>query len=455
MKLAIYGTGYVGLIAGVCFANLGHEVLCYDIDSKKINDLKAGKPVLYEKDFEDLLKKALERKALSFTTNIHEVVAFANIHLMCVGTPSEEDGSANLSYLFAAVENLAMHVKKPFLIINKSTVPIGTALQLKEIVKHILNLKGNVVDFEIASCPEFLAQGNAIFDFMHPQRIVVGTENNHAFETIKELYDPVIHCEGYPEVPVLHMSSISAEMTKYASNLFLASKISFMNEMSRIAELVGADISDVSKGMILDKRIGAGMSNPGCGFGGSCFPKDLKALIHQSESYGYPPLLLHSILEINKSQKKYFINKIFTFFDFDMKNKVIAVWGLSFKPNTDDLRESISCDLIEALLKAGAIVQAYDPVSNRNAEKKFSEYSNFHAYKSKEEALKNVDALAVMTEWPEFSSLNVDSIKKAMRFPVVFDGRNIYEQKVLNDAGILYFAIGKGNPQKSYKSLAA
>jgi UDPglucose 6-dehydrogenase len=444
MKVSIYGAGYVGLIAGVCFANLGHKVLCFDINSKRIDDLRQEKPVLYEQDFDDFLKEALRKKTISFTTNIQEATSFSNVHLMCVGTPSGEDGSANLSFLYSAVEDLAANAHEPFIIINKSTVPVGTAIKIKEKVDNILKQIRDDVTCEVVSCPEFLAQGTAIYDFMHPQRVIVGTDSDRAFKIVKDLYSPILESEEMPSAPLIRMSSTSAEMTKYASNLFLATKVSFMNEMSRIAELTGADISQVINGMVLDKRIGPGMANPGCGFGGSCFPKDLQALIHQAELSGYTPPLLRSVLEVNINQKNYFMRKIFSFFNFEMEGKTIAVWGLSFKAKTDDLRESISCYLIETFLKVGAIIKAYDPVANKNAIERFKLYPNFQVCKSKEEAIQGADALLVMTEWPEFHCLDTELIKKSMNFPVLFDGRNMYDQNALAEAGIFYFAIGKG-----------
>lgn len=444
MKISIYGTGYVGLIAGVCFANIGHKILCYDVDQERINNLKLGKSVLYEQDFDKLLANALEKDNIYFTTNIEAAACFSNIHMMCVGTPSLNDGSANLTYLFSAVENLVFHSTEPTLIIIKSTVPVGTSILISNKVKELLLERKEIVSIDVVSCPEFLAQGEAVHNFMHPNRIIIGSDNLLAFEKVREIYEPIVRSQKGEAPPVLCMSPSSAELSKYASNLFLACKISFMNELSRIAEFTGANITEVINGMVSDKRIGPAMSHPGCGFGGSCFPKDLKALIHQSEINNYTPQLLHAVLDVNINQKKYFIERVFSLFNFDVKNKTIAIWGLAFKPNTDDLRESISCELVEELLVGGAIVQAYDPVAGNNAKKKFQSFKNFIICKSKEEALDKADLLAVMTEWPEFFCIDTELLKHSMNSPILFDGRNMYDPQEIKKSGVSYFAVGIG-----------
>lgn len=441
MIISIYGVGYVGLVTGVCFANTGHHVICCDLDQEKIKKLKQGINVLFEPHFDKMLVDASAKGTIEFTSDLEKTIAVSHIHLLCVGTPSGIDGSANLTYLFQAIENLTSHVQEAFIVVIKSTVEVGTAQRVKIKIEEELAKQGKKIPFHVVSCPEFLAEGSAVQNFLHPDRIVIGTDSESAFETIKELYMSSIKS---PNTPVIHMSNASAELTKYAANLFLATKISYMNEISRIAELVGANISDTIRGMISDKRIGPAMSNPGPGFGGSCLPKDLKALIHQSEKHNYDPLLLKSVLKINEDQKRYFIGKVFSLCDFNVKNKTIAIWGLAFKSNTDDLRESISCDLVEALVKADAIVQAYDPAAATQAQTKFCQYSNFKICTSKELAIHNADLLVVMTEWEEFYPLDINMLKHSMNKLLLVDGRLMYDPTPLREQGISYFSIGRG-----------
>ncbi len=444
MRVSVYGTGYVGLIAGVCFANAGHSVLCYDIDEAKIDQLKLGKSFLYEPEFDEMLRIALENGGIKFTNDLEKATSFSHIHLLCVGTPSEKTGQANLSYLIQATESLAEHANEPFIVIIKSTVPVGTAERVKRKIDTILLRRNKDIAFHVVSCPEFLAQGTAVQNFIHPDRVIVGTDDDSAFEKVEELYAPFTEPLNGANVPIIRMSSPSAELTKYAANLFLATKISFMNEIGRVAEFTGADILDVIQGIITDKRIGPAMSNPGCGFGGSCLPKDLKSLIYQSELNNYNPALLKSTLEVNEHQKRYFIGKIFSLLDYNMRGKVIAIWGLAFKANTDDLRESVSCDLIDALIKADANIQAYDPVAGANARAKFKNQSNLKICKSKEQAVENADLLVVMTEWNEFLSLDINFLVNAMNNPLLIDSRNMYDPKILTKLGLAYFSIAKG-----------
>lgn len=443
MKISIFGAGYVGLISGVCFANLGHKVICCDINQEKINQLNEGKTTIYEHDLEHLLINAIKRENIIFTTNFENAISFSNTYLACVGTPSRKDGSADLSSLFELVHQITYAIDKSFMFIIKSTVPVGTALLIEQLINEILSQREIDLPFDVVSCPEFLAQGSAIQNFMHPDRIIIGTNNDLAFEKAKELYSPLLQMDI--SIPILRMHRRSAELCKYASNLFLATKISFMSEISQIAQITGADISEVVKGVVADKRIGPSMSRPGCGYGGSCFPKDLKSIVEQIEGEGYHPKLLKAVGDVNDFQKQYFINKLFKFFDFNLKGKVVAIWGLAYKPNTDDLRDSVSCELIEKLLNAEAVVQAYDPMAGNNAMTKFKSFNNFKVFASKEEALAQADLLAVMTEWSEFFVLDKEMIKASMVSPVIFDGRNIYDNIALRKAGITYFAIGKPN----------
>lgn len=444
MRISVYGVGYVGLIVSVCFANIGHQICSFDIDNEKIHNLRLGKSSTYEPFFNVMLASAIEKKTIQFTDNVSEAATFSNFHFICVGTPMRIDGAADLSSLFSVVESLATDVQKRFLVIIKSTVPVGTSDLVAEKINETLSARNVTISFDVVSCPEFMAQGEAVLNFFHPERIIIGTKSKAAFEIVKEIYAPLLRLQKPPISRVLFMSPSSAELAKYASNLFLATKISFVNELSRIAEFTGANINEVIHGMTTDSRIGPAMSKPGCGFGGSCFPKDLNALIHQAEANNYIPNLLHAVQEVNKNQKLYFIKKIFEFFKDDVRQKIISVWGLSFKPNTDDLRGSISCEVIEELLRACAKVQAYDPVSGENARNKFKEFSNFKICASKEEALNHADLLVVMTEWPEFFAIDAEILKKCMKKPVLFDGRNMYDPNILTMQGISYFAIGIG-----------
>lgn len=442
MKISIYGVGYVGLVSGVCFASTGHQVMCYDIEAEKISMLQQGQTVLYEPDFFDLLAGTLEKKAIEFTTDLEKTIAFSDMHLICVGTPSEDNnGKANLTYLIQAIENIALHARDHFIMIIKSTVPVGTAQKAKKRIEELFAEQNKDTAFHVVSCPEFLAQGSAVKNFLHPDRVVVGTDSSYAFDRVKELYAPVTQ-EAH--VPVIQMRNSSAELTKYASNLFLATKISYMNEISRIAELIGADIAETIQGMVADKRIGSAMSNPGCGFGGSCLPKDLKALIYQSEMYNHNPILLKAVLEVNVEQRRFFISKVFSLCEFNVKDKIFAIWGLSFKPNTDDLREAVSCDLISALAKAGGQIHAYDPAAGPNAKIKFQSFSNFTLCETKEQSLKDADFLIVMAEWSEFYNLDYNLLKSSMRYPVLIDCRNMYDPKMITQHGVAYFSIGRG-----------
>ena len=441
MKLSIYGTGYVGLISGVCFAHMGHSVIGFDIDKEKIDRLNQGESIIYEKNLTELLKQALTKKSLTFTHSFEDALAFSTTHLVCVGTPPQSDGAASLVHLFAVVEKIAKNVRQSFTLIVKSTVPVGTSAEITQCIKRILSERGLDIPFEVVSCPEFLAQGEAVDSFFHADRVIVGTDSQKAFEIVKELYSPVLIENN---VEIIKMSNNAAELTKYASNLFLATKISYVNEISRIAELTGANIHEVLKGMTSDKRIGPAMANPGCGFGGSCLPKDIRALIHQARQKDFEPQLLQAVENVNFKQKNYFITKVLEYLGDAVRGKTVAIWGLSFKPNTDDIRESVSSDLIDKLLEKGAVVRAYDPVANLHIRQKHPKASSLFLVDSKEETLENADLLAVMTNWPEFYTIDNELLKQEMKTPVIFDGRNIYDYRSLTDTGIGYFAAGMG-----------
>jgi len=443
MKVTIFGTGYVGLIAGACFARAGHQVLCYDNDAHKIEELQKGKKVIHEPGLDDLLSDAATKQKLVFTANIHQALTFSDLYVLCIGTPQSPDGSADLRHLHAVVDEIGKQVDQPFFVIVKSTVPTGTVEALRDRLQRQLDVRHLSYPFELAFIPEFLVQGNAIHSFTHADRLIIGSEGEAGFQRASSLYAPIT---APHDTPVLRMSIPSAELTKYAANAFLAMKISFVNELSRIAEITGADIETTLQGMTLDKRIGPGASHPGCGFGGSCFPKDLEALIHLAESHDYQSFLLQAALNVNTAQRNHFINKILHYFNHRLDNKIIALWGLSFKPETDDIREAVSCYIIQALLEAGASIQAYDPVATKNMQAKYPNQNNLRFVNSKEDALQNADALVVVTEWEEFFDLNYSLLKTTMKNPVIFDGRNIYSPAKLEQEGIEYFGIGYGIP---------
>ncbi|MBA2369970.1 MAG: UDP-glucose/GDP-mannose dehydrogenase family protein [Candidatus Protochlamydia sp.] len=437
MKLTIYGCGYVGLITGLCFAKLGHEVLGYDNNQGKINSLKNGIPVIGEEHFDELFNEVKHK--IKFSSKIKEATAFSNIHIISVGTPSYEDDTPNLSHLDLVVENLIDYIYRPSLFIIRSTVPIGKTISIKKKIEDGFSKKGIKIPFNIAFLPEFFAEGTAINDFMNSNRIIVGVENDIAFETIKAIYHPLVENKT---IPIIRMSINSAELTKYASNAFLATKISFINAISRIAESHDADINEVAEGMSYDKRIGP-TARAGCGFGGSCLDKDLHALILLSQHDECTTRFLKSILSVNDSQKLILFHKLKKIFRHDLKDKTIAIWGLSFKPHTDDIREASSCTLIDSLLITGVKMQAYDPVANKNIQDKYPHLSNLMICETKEKALEGADALVIVTEWEEFQSLEPHFFLTHMKEPIIVDGRNVYNPQIMLEHGIAYYGIGR------------
>lgn len=432
MKICVIGTGYVGLVAGTCMAEMGNDVICVDSDKDKILKLKKSIVPIFEPGLEELIESNVREGRLLFTDNLKMAVEKSLLCFIAVGTPLGEDGSADLNSVYDVVENIAKYMNDYKVIVNKSTVPVGTGEKVKEIIKQ-----NSKYDFDIVSNPEFLKQGAAVEDFFKPDRIIIGSDSKKAENIMKELYAPFLRTGN----PILFMDIKSAEMSKYASNSFLATKISFINEIANICEKVGADIEMVRQGMCADNRIGTKFLFPGLGYGGSCFPKDIKALIKLAKEYGCECRILKGADEININQRKIFINKILKKFDHNLTGKTIAVWGLSFKPKTNDMREAPSIPIIEALLSHGAKIIAYDPKAIDNAKKIFSNRIKYA--KNAYDTLNNADCLLLLTEWNEFKHPDFNKIKSLLNFPLIIDGRNQFNKKQLQPYGIEYICIGK------------
>jgi UDPglucose 6-dehydrogenase len=432
MKLSIIGTGYVGLVQGACFADSGNAVICMDVDEKKINGLKKGVIPIYEPGLEEMVRRNAQDGRLIFTTNLKTAVENSKVLFLCLPTPQLEDGSADLSRVLSVSENLAVFVNEDKLLVSKSTVPVGTVDKIKQVVR-----KKTKYDVEVVSNPEFLKEGAAIQDSLKPERIIIGTRNKKAIEVLKDLYAPFVRTGN----PILVMSERSAEMTKYAANAFLATKISFMNELSNLCETVGADIDWVRKGIGSDPRIGNQFLFAGVGYGGSCFPKDVKALVKTSQEYNGDLKILKAVDEVNERQKRILVRKLEHYYKGQIKNKVIVLWGLSFKPQTDDMRDAPSLVIINALLEAGAHVRAHDPIALARAKTLFPKKVDF--FENCYDALKGGEALLIITEWNEFRRPDFPRMKSLMKTPVIFDGRNIYDPKVLKEAGFIYFGMGR------------
>ncbi|MCX7953693.1 MAG: UDP-glucose/GDP-mannose dehydrogenase family protein [Bacteroidales bacterium] len=437
MNISVIGTGYVGLVTGACFAETGLQVTCMDVDEEKINNLNNGIIPIYEPGLEIIVKKNIEKKTLFFTTSISEAVKNCEVVFIAVGTPPNEDGSADLKHVLKVAEDIAHNINNYIVVVNKSTVPVGTAAKVKSLIQNILNNRGLNLEFDVVSNPEFLKEGNAIEDFMRPDRIIIGVESERAKKIMEKLYHPFI----LNNHPIIFMDIASAELTKYAANAMLATRISFMNEISRICELVGADINMVRKGIGSDPRIGNKFLYAGVGYGGSCFPKDVKALIKTAKEYNYDFTILKAVENVNETQKHFFISKILKHFNFSLSNKTITIWGLSFKPNTDDMREAPSITIINELLKYGAKINAYDPVAIKECRKIFGNKISY--FDNKYEALTNSNALVLVTEWNEFRLLNFNLMKTKMKDFVIFDGRNIYEPEEVIENGFVYYSIGR------------
>jgi len=436
MKIAIVGSGYVGLVTGTCFAEVGIDTVCVDIDKEKIEKMKKGISPIYEPGLEPMMVRNIEKGKLTFTTDLASVVNNSDVIFSAVGTPPDEDGSADLQYVLDVARTIGKNMTKHVLIVTKSTVPVGTAKKVRNAIQEELDKRGLSIEFDVASNPEFLKEGDSVNDFLKPDRIVVGVESKLAEDIMARLYKPFT-LNGHP---VIFMDVPSAEMTKYTANAMLATRISFMNDVANLCELVGADVNMVRKGIGSDPRIGPKFLYSGTGYGGSCFPKDVKALIHTSDEYGYSLRVLKAVEEVNDDQKSVLFNKLNAFFKGDLKGKKIAMWGLSFKPNTDDMREAPALVLIDKLLAAGCSVVAYDPVAMHESQRKIG---NIITYADTlYNALNGADALMLVTEWTEFRYPDWDDVKKRLKTPLVLDGRNIYDRKEMKENGFHYYCIG-------------
>jgi UDPglucose 6-dehydrogenase len=439
MKLTVFGIGYVGLVQAAVLAEVGHDVFCVDIDAEKIEALKAGDIPIFEPDLEELVIRNTKEGRLHFTTDAKAGVEHAGIQFIAVGTPPDEDGSADLKYVTAVARTIAQHMTRPQVIVNKSTVPVGTGDIVREVVGKGLAEAGKQLSFEVVSNPEFLKEGAAVADCMKPDRIIVGTSSKDAEMVLRQLYAPF----NRNHEKMIVMDVRSAELTKYAANCMLATKISFMNEMANIAESLGADIEWVRKGIGSDPRIGYSFIYPGIGYGGSCFPKDVQALIRTAQKAGVTPTVLSAVEDRNNTQKHVLFDKIERYFGGNLEGKIFALWGLAFKPNTDDMREAPSRVIMEALWAAGATVRAYDPEAMHETARIYGIRDDLDLVGTREEALKGADALIIATEWKVFQSADFETIKAKLKSPAIFDGRNIYDPAFMKAQGFDYFAIGR------------
>lgn len=439
VRVAVVGTGYVGLVTGTCFAEMGNTVWCVDIDKIKIDNLKKGIIPIYEPGLSEMIERNFSVGTLSFTIDIRDALAESEVVFIAVGTPMGEDGSADLQHVLSVAKDIGINMKRHMFIVVKSTVPVGTSEKVRSAVQAELNARNSELTFDIISNPEFLKEGNAIADCMKPDRIVIGVDSEKAAIIMKELYKPyVMNTENF-----ILMDIPSAEMTKYAANSMLATKISFMNEISNICERVGANINKVRRGIGSDHRIGFSFIYPGCGYGGSCFPKDVQALIKTADDVGYAAKLLQSVEDVNYAQKSVLVKKVKERFGNDLSGKTFAVWGLAFKPDTDDMRESPAITILQSLTDAGAKIKAYDPKAAREAKECYLKGNENIIYNdNKYETLKDADALVLITEWKEFRSPDFYEIKRLLREPVIFDGRNQYDAKRVWEYGIDYYQIG-------------
>jgi UDPglucose 6-dehydrogenase len=446
MRITIFGSGYVGLVTGACLADAGNQVMCVDVDERKIAMLKGGEVPIHEPGLDAMVKRNFDAGRLSFTTNAKEGVDHGQFQLIAVGTPPDEDGSADLRYVLAVARTIGQHMSEYKVVITKSTVPVGTADKVRAEVARSLAERGATVEYDTVSNPEFLKEGAAITDFMKPDRVVVGTDSTRAADLMRALYEPFTRNRDR----MIVMDVRSSELTKYAANAMLATKISFMNELANLAESFGADIEAVRVGIGSDPRIGYAFIYPGVGYGGSCFPKDVQALKRSADEVGYQASILTAVEDVNNRQKRVLFDKIQRHFG-DLKGKTIALWGLAFKPNTDDMREAASRVLMEALWAAGASVRAYDPVAMPECRRIYGERADLVLCKTSPEAVKGADALAIVTEWQEFRSPDFDYIKSALRTPVIFDGRNLYDPAHMEREGLGYHAIGRAKPSNAGK----
>ncbi len=439
MKISIIGTGYVGLVSGTCLAEVGNDVVCLDLDERKIAMLKQGQIPIYEPGLEAMVQRNQAAGRLRFTTDIAESAAHGTIQFIAVGTPPDEDGSADLQYVVAAARAIGQHMNEYKVIVDKSTVPVGTADKVRAAVQEELQKRGSALDFSVVSNPEFLKEGAAVEDFMRPDRIVVGTDDARATDLMRALYAPFQR--NHERLIVMDIKS--AELTKYAANAMLATRISFMNELANLAEILGADIEHVRHGIGSDPRIGYHFLYPGCGYGGSCFPKDVQALQRTARANGVELQVLKAVEDANDEQKHILLKKITARFGQDLSGKHFALWGLAFKPNTDDMREAPSRVLIEGLWQRGATITAYDPAAMEETHRIYGDDPRLKLVDSPAAALAGADALAIVTEWKEFRAPDFDVIKSSLKNPVIFDGRNLYEPKMVREQGLEYFPIGR------------
>lgn len=432
MKIAVVGTGYVGLVTGTCFAETGNTVTCIDIDQDKVNKLKNGKITIYEPGLEQLFDRNIKQNRLTFTTNLAEGIKEADVIFLALPTPPGEDGSADLKYILKVADDLGPLLEDYTVIVDKSTVPVGTADKVRQRIA-----KGSKVEFDVVSNPEFLREGVAVEDFMKPERVVIGTSSQRARKIMETLYSPYVR-QGNP---LVFMDERSAELTKYAANSFLATKISFMNEVANLCELLGADVDAVRRGIGTDSRIGKRFLFPGIGYGGSCFPKDVQALAKSAEDSKYDFRILKAVMDVNAYQKTKLLSRIKEYFKGDLKGKRIAIWGLAFKPHTDDIREAPALYNIEALLKEGAIIRAHDPEAMDNVKRIFGDKIEY--FENPYDAAEGADAIFIATEWPEFRTPDFEKLSEIVRAKVIFDGRNVYELNVMKEQGYKYFSIGR------------
>ncbi len=439
MHISVVGVGYVGLVTGACFAETGNDVMCMDIDSKKIDKLNQGIIPIYEPQLEEIVKNNIKEGRLAFTTDIRKAFDHGLIIFISVNTPQDEDGSADLKYVMDVASNIGKIIEKYRIIVVKSTVPVGTCEKVKNIIAEELRKRGADVPFDIASNPEFLKEGMAVEDCMRPERVVAGVENSRVEEILRELYAPFTRTGA----PFLAMDVKSSEMTKYAANSMLAARISFMNQIAEICERLGADVMMVMRGMGSDSRIGPKFLFPGVGFGGSCFPKDVRALIKTAQDHGYEPSILKEVMDVNEKQRATFTDKIRSFYRGDLKGKKIAIWGLAFKPNTDDMREAPSVYIVNALTKEGAFCKLFDPKAMEVAATYFKKNKNISFAKNQYEALEDADALILVTEWLSFREPDFERMKSLMKSHVIFDGRNQYSPKTMARLGFQYICIGR------------
>ena len=440
MRISVFGTGYVGLVTGTCFAEMGHEVICADIDAGKIAKLKQGISPIYEAGLDDLIRNNQKEERLSFTTDMAHAVSASEALFIAVGTPSDVNGSADLAYVLKVAATIGQNMQEYRAVITKSTVPVGTGHKVKEVIRSTLqNRNKSHIEFDVISNPEFLREGSAVEDCLKPARVVVGCENDRAKALMKRLYEPFLRNGN----PLIQMDLISSEMTKYAANAMLATKISFMNELSRLCEKVGADIECIRSGIGTDPRIGYHFIYPGLGYGGSCFPKDVKALIKTAEESGETLSILRAVEDTNHLQRSRFFQKVEKHFNGNLRGKRFGVWGVAFKPGTDDIREAPAVELIEKLLHAGAEVYAFDPVAMHPAKEWFAKETGIHFVEHAHQALENVDGLCIATEWKQFREPNFTKMKTAMRSPVIFDGRNLYHPEEMKKQGFTYYSIGR------------